>query len=169
MSELVESAVTKMLGAFGVRVTADRVESYVEAVSDAELCERCAVRACRNLIRSANRTPFVVALVNETHDVMGSAEHNVHVTERKQIRGEDLGAWWSTEAPVLIRRAWPELTGEQAIALAQEMEKIGCVLPDWESIAADIGFVDERGPTTEREWWLQHMPHMIPAEETRYV
>ena len=169
VSELMESAVTKMLGAFGVRVTPERVEAFVDAAKDESLCERCVVRACRNIVRGAKRVPFVVVLVEETREAMGTAEHATHVSDRRQLQSGDLDTWWATEAPVLVRRAWPELNGDAAIAVAKEMQSYGYVLPDWDSIAADLGFVDDHGPTTEREFWLARLPHILPAEENRYV
>ena len=165
MSELVESSIAKMLGAFGVRMTAERVEAFVDAVQDAQLCDRCVVRACRVVSREAKRVPFPVTLVEATRDEMGTADHATHVNERRQLTSGDLGAWWLSEAPVLIRKAWPELTGEQAITVAQTMESLGYVAPTWESIAADIGFVDQHGPSEERRWWLRNMPELTAVGE----
>lgn len=165
MSELVESSIAKMLGAFGVRITPDRVESYVDAVNDEQLCDRCVVRACRTIVRESKRVPFAVALVEATREEMGSADHVTHINERRQLTSGDLGAWWLTEAPVFIRKAWPELTSEQAIEVAQKMEGLGYVAPTWESIAADIGFVDQHGPSEERRWWLRHMPELTAVGE----
>ena len=169
MSELVDAAVTRMLSVFAGRITPDRVEAFTDAIMDEQLCERCAVRACRNVTRGSKRTPLPVNLVEETREEMATADHARHIAERRQLTSGDLGAWWRTEAPALVKKAWPELTGEQAIAIAKEMENLGYVGPEWDAIASDVGFVDETGPTVEREWWLNRLKYILPAEESRYV
>lgn len=169
MAELIEAAVTRMLSSFGVKVTPERVEAFTEAVVDEELCERCGVTAAKNLTRGSKRVPFPVHLMEETKEVMASAEHAIHVADRKALTTGDLGTWWVTEGPVHVRAAWPELSSEQAIAVAQKMYDLGYIPPDATEIATDLGFVDDNGPSIEREWWLKTMPELTVVEDRRFV
>jgi len=163
MSELLDSAVAQMLAAFGIRVAPERVEAFTVAVLDEPMCERCAARACKNLASSMKRVPFPVHLVEEAREVQGTAEHARHIAEGRQLSAGDLGAWWATDAPVLVRKAWPELSSERAIAVARKLESFGYVQPRAESIAAELGRADKQGATSERAWWYALMPELAPS------
>ena len=163
MTAVLDVAVGRMLAAFGTRVSEERVIAFTEAVEEASQCEPCAVRACKNLSGSMKRCPYPVNLVEETMDVQGSSAHLAHVNDRMQLSAGDLETWWVTEGPVLVRQAWPEITGDQAIAVSRRMYELGYIDPNRESIGAELGFVDERGPTVEREWWIKQMIVRVPA------
>src|SRR3954468_4337499 len=104
-----------MLAAFGVRNSVERVEAFTTAVEDSQQCERCAVRAAKTITANFKRPPFPVHLVEETREAMGTAEHANHVRDRHQLSAGDLSAWWVTEGPVLVRKAWPQLDSVGAI------------------------------------------------------
>jgi hypothetical protein len=161
MTAVLDVAVGRMLAAFGTRVSEERVIAFTEAVEEAGQCEPCAVRACKNLSGSMKRCPYPVNLVEETMDVQGSAAHLAHVNDRKQLSAGDLETWWSTEGPVIVRSCWRELSGEQAIVVSKKLFQMGHVHPDRESIGAELGFLDERGPTVERAWWMKEMSVLV--------
>jgi hypothetical protein len=161
VSSVLDSAVGRMLAAFGVKVSEERVMAFTEAVQDAEQCDACAARAAKDLTQTLKRPPFPAHLVEETTRVQGSAEHLHHIADRKQLGAGDLETWWLTEAPVIIRGFWRELTGDQAIEIARTMYALDYVEPDRDAIGAELGFLDERGPTLERQWWLDTMAHLF--------
>lgn len=163
MTAVLDVAVGRMLAAFGTRVSEERVIAFTEAVEEASQCEPCAVRAAKNLSGSMKRCPYPVNLVEETAQVQGTAAHLVHIQDRTALSAGDLETWWVTEGPAIVKSCWHELSGDQAIAISKKMFQMGYVDPNRESIGAELGFVNEHGPTVEREWWIKEMLVRVPA------
>lgn len=163
MSEILERAVGKMLLALGTRAEPERIVAFCEAVTDAHGCEQCAVRACRKMTAGMRRRPMPADLVDETRDVQDTAEHMTHVADRAALGPGSVHVWWTTEGPVHVRAAWPELSSDQAVAVASYIEDMEYVPPTPEAIAVELGFVDDHGPTVERQWWLLAHPEIVPA------
>jgi len=148
-------AVSRLLAAFGA-ASADRAEIYVEAVRDEHLCERCAAQAARRLVREAKRRPTPAELLEAARAELATAAHAAHAPRRASLpSGADEG-WWDEEGARIVREAWPGLNGRGLSVVLAELrrqERHGLVERSKGSIAAAIGWVDERGPTPEREWF----------------
>jgi len=157
-----DKAVGKMLMALGGKPEPERIISFTEALDDAHLCPQCGAKAARKISSTLRRRPFPGDLVDVTREIQGSAEHQAHLSDRAALGGNDLHIWWTTQGPVHVRAAWPELTGESAVRVAALLEGLGFVEPDAESIATELGTVDEYGPTWERRWWLEMHPELFP-------
>lgn len=154
-----ERAVAKMLTAFGL-VSAEKIEAFVEAIEDDHLCAVCAAKACRDLTRFSKRRPVPADLIEAARELQGRADHATHVADRKAL-GSDVSVWWTTEAPALVGKFWPELSAEQRVHAAQVIASTG-VSPSEEQIEVALGWVDQYGPTTERRWWLEMFPELGP-------
>lgn len=157
----IEKAVGKMLVAFGP-VAVERIEAFLEAVTDEHLCPECAVKACREVSRHSKRRPVPADLIEATQDIQRSPDHMTHVADRNAL-GTDLRVWWATTAPAHVRKVWPELNSAQAVDVAARIEQFGYVEPTEDAIAVELGYVDDYGPTPERVWWLQSYPDLGPA------
>lgn len=153
MSDVLEDAVRQMLAAFGSQVRDERVHAFCVALHDERLCPRCGARAARRLIVHAKRPPVPADLIRETNEEMDSSGHVAHLADRQTIG--DSPAWWVTEAPVIVRRCWPELDTSTAIEVAKVLGGMEYVLTTPDAIGAELGFVDEHGPTLERQWWYE--------------
>lgn len=152
-NELLATAVRKMLSAFQAGPRDERVEVFVAAVIDAGCCGRCAARAADQIAAEFKKPPFPAHLVDEARAVQNTSAHQYHVADRAALGPGDLNAWWRTEAPVIVRRYWPELSGEAAVRVAVVLGSLDYVDPDPHAIAVELGYVDDRGPTNERLWW----------------
>jgi len=153
--ELLAKAVYRMLAGFQANVREERVEAFVSAVESSDVCTRCAAKAADRLGAESKKTLFPAHLVEAAWEVQGTSAHQYHVADRAALGPGDLAAWWRTEAPVIVRRYWPELNGETAIRVATVLGDLGYVDPDPHAIAVELGYVDDRGPTVEREWWYR--------------
>jgi hypothetical protein len=172
VSAVLADAVGRMLLGFSSRVDPERIDVFVAAVEDERLCGTCAAGAAARLGRSASRAPVPSDLISETRDAMREPSHADHLADQRALGGGDEELWWSTKAPVAVRRAWPELSGEQARTVAEAIRGIGSARPRDEDVAIELGYVDERGPTTERRWWLDSYPDLreslTPAQRRAY-
>jgi hypothetical protein len=154
MSEVLAQAIGKMLMAFGSRLDPVRVDAFVEALEDVNLCAECGAVAAKRLTRGQKRVPVPFDLVEETREVQGSEEHQIHVADHAQLGPGDLHAWWTTQAPAHVKKAWPELTSEQAIAIAARLEQFQFVRPTGDAIVEEL---------ENHSWWLGMYADLRPA------
>lgn len=169
MKNPVDEAIGKMLMALGGKPEPERIVSFTDALDDAHLCHECGAKAARQLSATMKRRPFPGDLVDITRQVQESADHQSHVSDRMALGSDELRVWWSGQAPVHVRKVWPELSGVQAVDVAARIASFGWVPPDPDAIAVELGYVDEYGPTPERQWWLDNYPDLTPTYVDRAV
>lgn len=145
MSSPVAEAVGKMLLGFGARLDPVRVDAFLEALEDANVCMDCGAVASKRLTGRQKRTPVPFDLVDEARGIQASVVHQDHMSDRAELGQGDVHVWWVTEAPAHVRKAWPELDGGQAVAVAHRMEQFGYVPPSAEAIGLELD---------DRKWWL---------------
>lgn len=149
-------ALERMLAAFGGARDTERVHAYAEALREEHACERCAAQAARSLTRTAKRRPVPADLLEETRGMMGTSIHAQHVPERAAIGPGDPEGWWRRQAPAVVRAVWPDLDPEAVELVCRELQRqasLGLVRAEEAEVRANLGRVDEFGPTTERRWW----------------
>lgn len=151
MSSPAAEAVGKMLLGFGARLDPVRVDAFLEALEDATVCMDCGAVAAKRLTGRQKRTPVPFDLVDEAREIQASIVHQDHMSDRAELGPGDTHIWWVTEAPAHIRKCWPELDGQQAIAVARRMEQFDYVSPSAEAIALELD---------DRKWWLGMYPDL---------
>lgn len=156
MAELAR-AVSRLLAATGT-ATADRVEIYVKAVREENVCESCAAAAARRLVREAKRRPTPAELLEAARAELGTAAHAAHAPRRASLPSGADDGWWEVEGARIVRQLWPGLGARELAAVVAELrrqERYGLVERTRGSIAAAVGWVDDRGPTPERDWFVR--------------
>lgn len=156
MAELAR-AIGKMLGAFGASTSGlgERVVSYLEAISEEGLCEACAAAAARTLTRRLKRRPLPADLLEETRETMRTGLHQQHVQPRRALGPADAQRWWSTQAPDIVRAAWPSLSEFEVQIVCRELERQaaeGIVDPSEDGPFGVWATLGQPGDT-QRRWW----------------
>lgn len=162
-----DRAVDQMLLSLGARPSPELTLAFTSAVERENLCLSCGAKAAEQMLSMLKRRPFPADLVESTKDVQNqTTEHVTHIADREALGAGDLHAWWITQAPVMVRVAWPELTSDQAVEIAKRLESLGYVSTDPKAIAHELGYVDQYGASPERQWWLDMYPetHTISVD-----
>lgn len=172
MTVMLDAAVTRMLLAFTSKPSPERVTVFLDAIATAGVCHRCAAHAAKVLTAQSKRPPVPRDLVDETRSYLDSVAHHLHLEDRGVLGPGDTHAWWATEAPAIVRKHWPELSGDEAIRVASILGELEYVPPTAEAIAVEVGYVDRAGPTPERMWWQRRhgigaAPEKLPTQDRK--
>lgn len=157
MSDLARH-VSRMLGIFGV-TSPDRVEAYLDAVREEHVCEACAATAARQLSREAQRRPTPRQLLDVARELMRASEHQRHVG-RPSLPSGGGSAWLAAEGRATVLEVWPGISPRDLDLVMREVERqvsCGVLEPSRRGLVECLGWVDDRGPTTERRWWERHL------------